>query len=349
MRTFHFPKQGVGNISLIDGNDGHSERYVNQDKPIWTVKAADLVRVPVTRDGIVMLTLSTQAQTAPDLMKQIPTQGIDCLTLGLLSMSQDEVEITDKCLAQVGRFNKLQYLIVDSSDASDHGLKAVEGLKNLRGISISATRINGSCFKSFAKLPDLRQVVAQRCNFDESNFAYLSKCPRLEKLDLRWSNISPKGLQFLVGCNSLYNLHLTKEKSRGDAMAVVLGRMRQLKHLHLNDTDTTDRGVESLSSLPVLEELCLNHTKVTDSCISSIKKMKKINNLGFVGTSVTEKGLLQLRGLKLTRVIASRELLTPAFRARMHLVFPAVNWELPNDSPITTDEINYLADPSSAK
>ena len=344
----HFPEKSVGSISLI--ND--TEKYFNYissplDDTLWSRKAVGTVSVPKVSNTIVCLTLNNDVLNDPARIQTIQTKGIQALKFGILSMTDEESDTTNKCLAKIGRFKELQHLYVDSSDASDEALKIVETLPLLRGISIAETRSNGTCFKSFAKLPNLKQVSAQRCTFDESNFKYLAACPKLEKVELRGSNISSKGLKLLSNSKSVKSLFLTKESHIDDSSIALLTKMSQLVFLVVNgNRSITNRSMASISNLKALKEIGFGETSIDDQCIPSLKKLTNLETLALGQTRITEAGLLQLKGLKLKRIYVSDVLFAPGYRQRLSKAIPTLHW-LPGMPTDTSKDDIQMLDPGS--
>ena len=340
---FHFPTQSVGSLSLVKAVESNPDNFVLDEYSFGGAKAVGNVRMPIFANTLVCLTLSSDVLKNPARLEAISPAGIQCLKLGLLSMTDDEVESTDKCLAKIGKFKEVRYLFAESTDASDEGMKIVESLPELRGIDITATRVKGACFKNFAKLPNLKQLVAQRCGFDESNFKYLSQCPKLEKIELRWSNISSKGLKLLAPSKSLKTVILTKESHIDDSAAAILATMPQLTGIAFNDTVAiTNRSVESLSVLKHLRSLGLHHTKVDNRCIPSLKKLTNLEVLDAQNTGITEEGLLQLKGLNLKMLVLSDDQFKPGCRKRLSQVFPKLKWQPRTVQNSIEDDIKLL-------
>lgn len=73
-----------------------------------------------------------------------------------------------------------------------------------------------------------------------------------------------------------------------------LARYKNLKRLHLNDTDIGDDAADYLSKIQTLELLDVSRTKVGDEFVAKISTLPKLKTLQLVDTKITSPGLKPL-------------------------------------------------------
>ena len=75
-----------------------------------------------------------------------------------------------------------------------------------------------------------------------------------------------------------------------------LRRLPKLRHLNLDYTNVSDKGVAELSTArPELEWLRLDSGNITDAAIDSLAKLKALKHLNLYHTLVTEAGVARLK------------------------------------------------------
>ncbi len=87
------------------------------------------------------------------------------------------------------------------------------------------------------------------------------------------------------------NLERTKVTNEGMKM---IGQLRKIRVLYLNNTEVGDEGIEALASLSDLSYLNVIGTKVSDGSLATLGSMKALENLYLTNTSVSSKAIAEL-------------------------------------------------------
>ncbi len=142
--------------------------------------------------------------------------------------------ITDADLTHLEDLPNLRHLSLRGTAVTDAGLLHIRGLSQLQHLELRGTRILG---------------------------AGLQHLPMsLESLDLTDTNVSEEAISRLPRLPSLRTMDLNR-LALGDAVAEILGRFPELRHLELDGTRITDDGLKRLLELnPALERLELRGT-----------------------------------------------------------------------------------------
>ncbi len=152
-------------------------------------------------------------------------------------------------------------------------LTAAEQILKLRGTFI----LHGATIpiKSVEKLPagklPIRVVHLNGLKVRDADIEPLKSLSQLEELRLEDSYLTDAGLAHVSGLKALQEIDLHKS-------------------LYV-----TDKGLESLKTLPKLSKLELSYTRITDAGIESLLAMKQLKVLHLTGTRVTSEGLKKIK------------------------------------------------------
>jgi hypothetical protein len=153
---------------------------------------------------------------------------------------------------------------------TDATLVLLKGLKSLRRLDLTLTRITAA---GLVQLKDLHNLQA---------------------LSLNATPVTDAGLAHLSGLEGLLVLSLI-DTSVTDAGLVHLEPLKNLLALNLAGTPVTDAGLVHLEALPYLQELYLYETAITDAGLAHLKELKMLQKLDVHLTWVTESGILDLK------------------------------------------------------
>jgi len=151
------------------------------------------------------------------------------------------------------------------------GLDHLAQLKRLRFLDLTGTRADDTTLQHVSGLHELRSLHLVHCT-----------C------------ITDDGIAHLTSLVNLRELHI--ESDTGGRQRVTdralpyIGRLRNLRHLSLTDTQVTDEGLPNLAVLKELEELDLALTRVSDSGLMTLTPLAKLRKLCLIGTEVTDVG-----------------------------------------------------------
>jgi len=154
--------------------------------------------------------------------------------LELYAFNIDETVV----FSEVSNLKELEYLGLPVNTDDEH-LKHISGLKKLKFVNASATRVNGQ------------------------GLSILSKLPQLKTLDLRHTHVSVKALAALTNSMTLETL-LLSDTPLYDICLKSIGKIPNLQYLTLNHTRITDVGLQSLHQAVNLKYLSLYDTSTTE-------------------------------------------------------------------------------------
>jgi len=182
-------------------------------------------------------------------------------------------EINESLESTLGLLEKLlrwpgvklgQMLDLFQMDVCDQDLLTlVNGLENLRFLSLADTDITNRCLSHLQGMKDLRELHLDNTKVNDDGLPLLTAFENLEILDLKETSVTNEGLARLKPLRNLRGLYLTRT-SIGDAGLVHLSNFPKLQILILWQTKITDQGLVHLESLKNLQELILWNTDVTE-------------------------------------------------------------------------------------
>ena len=288
-------------MALVGSEFGVGEPTVSEAREIGLARGT--VRVAVAPGQLLMLELNYQAFKNPSVLDKVSVDGVDYLKFNSMAMDQKEEGRCDKILKHLAMFQKLKYLDLTHSDVNDASITSINCLPNLKGLALTETDIDGSCFKSIAtKWPALEELAAPRCIFAPKNISDLGKLSALKTLDLRWSHLPSNAGTYLVGCKNLVSLNLSRNSNVDDVSITAVCQNKSLKKLYVNETALTDQSLKAISTLSGLSVLLISNTKITNDGIKLLAKSGHLHELQIGGTKVTIAGCKVLKGLPLTKL-----------------------------------------------
>jgi hypothetical protein len=154
----------------------------------------------------------------------------------------------------------------------DAALVHLEGLNQLRELSLSGTRITND------------------------GLEHIEGLNQLKVLSLGDTEITDAGLEHLEGLNQLRGLDLGATKVT-DAGLGSIKRLTQLQDLNLDGTKVTDAGLRNLQGLSELRKLGLWGTEVTDAGLENLRGLSQLEflNLDSTGIMHYEDGVKKLK------------------------------------------------------
>lgn len=175
---------------------------------------------------------------------------------------------SDGALRAVSQLPKLKRLFLTRRQATDEGLAAVAGLKELETLMIwDADAVTDVGIAHMAGLPKLRNVHISNGAIGDGSLAAFAQLPSIEKLSLQGNNFSDAGLNHLAGLKQLRTLWIG-----------------------MNKQSITDAGAQHLVGLENLETLDLQNSRLTPACVAGLRRMKNLKSLYLDGTDETNNG-----------------------------------------------------------
>ena len=152
--------------------------------------------------------------------------------------------VTDAGLAMVASMERLERLTVAPA-MTDGGLVQVQGLRGLKALDLSGSRITGQGLQYSANLPRLYMLTLARTAVTNDDLPRLKTLPQLSCLDLSGTQITDAGLAHLKELPNLCTL-LLRQTRVSDAGVVHLKALPRLRWLYLDHTEVTEAGLKDL-------------------------------------------------------------------------------------------------------
>jgi internalin A len=151
--------------------------------------------------------------TLPNL-KKLSLKGSQRRNSGYWSVS-----LTDVDMELLGSLKQLEWLDIGGSERSpmnalsDLGIGKLAGLKNLRVLDISQTRVSNAGLAPLAELPKLERLSLWRARrIDDRAAEHLVRMRSLQTLDLAETNVTDATLRQLASLENLRHLYLAGAK-----------------------------------------------------------------------------------------------------------------------------------------
>jgi internalin A len=204
--------------------------------------------------------------------------------------------IADADLVHLKGLTALEWLQGGRShpDISDAGLAQLEGLVNLKTLSIVSPRITSVGLVAIRDMKRLQRLNLRHCGI--TDLAPIRHLAGLTSLNLSSNPIDDAGLADVGVFKGLTELHLDGTGISDAGLAHVAG-LKELTHLNLDRTKITDAGLVHLAGLTNLQNLWLDHTGAGDTGLAHLARLNKVTLLFLEGTRVTDAGVARLEGL----------------------------------------------------
>lgn len=192
-------------------------------------------------------------------------------------------QATDADLGRVAELSWLRFLTF-GPQLGNAGLEKIAGLKQLRSLDLSGSRITDEGLK------------------------YLEGLTQLDSLDLANTRVSDAGLIHVGELYSLISLDLMNTEVSNSGLAY-LKRLVKLQCLYLSGTAIDDAGLGQIGLHNEMQILNLSWTEVSDEGLSQLGNLTRCGFMTLRGTRVTDDGVRELRtALPNCRVRGVREL-----------------------------------------
>jgi beta-lactamase regulating signal transducer with metallopeptidase domain len=227
---------------------------------------------------------------------------------------------SDKALAIIPQFTKLQKLTLKGTQATDEGLRHLAGMTSLREVRLLDSRlvtdagishlkdcrdlevlqvlnsqIGDESLRMLRKMPNLISLNLAGTQITDKGLRYLSKLSRLEILRLSHTRVTDEGLSYLIDL-PLKTLGLIR-CAITDAGAAHIAKLSNLEVLLLGWTRVTDLGLLNFVDLP-LKEIGLSRTRITDAGAVDLSEISTLENLLIGMTPLTDASLVDLSRLE---------------------------------------------------
>lgn len=190
-------------------------------------------------------------------------------------------------------------------------------------ISISMLPAEDKIFGPLSKLTGLRRLDFQEGEFHDKAFGQLSKLVNLEALTVNECFVTGESLTHFGTLKKLEYLSLKKVALDWKLLNKSSPVFPALANLHFTSTNLTDEGLKWCEKMPKLNRLILDgDAQITDKGLLNLKKLPSLRILQLKQLKVTARGIMQLKGSKLSLIALEDVNLTPEEIKRMKDAMP---------------------------
>jgi Leucine-rich repeat (LRR) protein len=241
--------------------------------------------------------------------------------------------ITDSDIAELARLPNLAHLDLSLTRISDHGLdqlknapaitdlnlyfdelitdaglSALKGWKHLKRLSVRGTKITDTTLQHLSGVTSLESLDAGYAQITDVGLELLTPLTNLRELAIGGNKLTDAGLQSLRQLPGLIYLDLSgAERTDSGLWSVSLtergfdaiATLGNLRHLRLNGTLVSSRGLQRLAGLTKIEWLDLERCqRIGDDVVPLLASFRSLRRVDLAGTQVTQKGVEELKRAK---------------------------------------------------
>lgn len=198
---------------------------------------------------------------------------------------------------------------------TDGGLSAVKGWKHLKRLSVRGTKITDMTVQYLSAVPSIESLDIGYAQLTDVGLDPLTALVNLKELAIGGNKLTDSGLQPLRQLTGLIYLDLSGGQRTDSGVWGVsitepgletIATLTNLRHLRLNGTTVTARGLQKLQALAQLERLDLQGcARIGDDAIAVLAGMPALKSVDLHSTAVTKSGLAAMHKAKPDCVILS--------------------------------------------
>lgn len=270
-RILEFPKgHSIGLLRIFaKGQEPEDGKIISDRAPI-VVKPA-IGHVEIGAGQFVQFKPNGNFYKHPDLLDQIPPDGLDKIDLQFIPMFDEDIGRASAAMKYVTRLKGLKSLNVDKSDLKDDSFCQVEQLPNLTCVSAYATQITGACLKNLAKLKKLRSLTLGSANIKKTDLQYLYQMPNLIYLSLKRCALTDSDLGFLDVMPNLESLSLCSSPELTDACIDRIAKLKKLQYLDLRECPISIAAFKKLKGLHLVA-ICIPSKKLRQADVDDLQR-----------------------------------------------------------------------------
>jgi hypothetical protein len=169
-----------------------------------------------------------------DVLNKLSPDAIDCLSFGRIGAMID----LEPVIEPLSHLTGLQRLEFNTAELSDTVVVKLRTLVNLESLTLTICNINGTCFQKLDTLSKLKDLNLANNKLDPSTYSYISNYPNLENLILSHCGFA-------------------------DADIIPLLKLKRLKHLRLERSLITGKGMAQMKNFKSLADLALGGSRLS--------------------------------------------------------------------------------------
>ncbi len=129
--------------------------------------------------------------------------------------------------------------------ATDNGLRHLAGLKNLKFLDLSYSKLTNAGLRHLAGLKGLTELVLDHTKVTDEGLKHLAGLEKLTDLSLGHTAVTDEGLKHLAGLEKLTDLSLGHTAVTDEGLKHLAG-LKKLTNLHLGGSKVTSEGAGGL-------------------------------------------------------------------------------------------------------
>ena len=204
-------------------------------------------------------------------------------------------EVSPQDVALVRRVSRPVFLGLRQCRLQHGSLAPLDGMPNLRSLTMGGDTIDDVLLSELSELPDLRILRIASPKASARGLTFIRAARKLIELELSGRRMGDDVLRLAHELGNVVSLDLTATAVT-DAGLRDISRWRYLERLVLNECDVTDAGLSYLASLPKLRLLALDNTNVSDVSLPLLAQLKSLETLSMENTRITGSRLAALGG-----------------------------------------------------
>ena len=228
-------------------------------------------------------------------------------TLSRLDLSQ--TRIGDHGLRQLKNAPAIADLNLRYAELiTDEGISALKTWKHLKRLDIEGTKVTDSALQHLSVLSTLEALNIGYVLVTDAGLEALTSLTHLKELTLGGNKLTDRGLQPLRELPGLTFLDLGGAQRTDSGLWSVsvtqpgleaIATLKELRHLRLEGTLISARGLETIKGLARLDILDLHDcARIGDDAIPILTAMQTLHSVDLTGTKVSPAGLEKLRRAK---------------------------------------------------
>jgi hypothetical protein len=164
---------------------------------------------------------------------------------------------TDESLAKLEGMTELKNLSIANTNVKGPGLKYLAGLIHLENLNLTLCPTTDEYLKPLANLSEMKRFGLASAKCDGTGFKYLGKMTKLENLNFHYTPVNDDGLREICRMTSLERLEIV-HCHWTDSGAANLANLKNMQRLQLGSRQASGASVAFLKGLPKLKELDLH-------------------------------------------------------------------------------------------
>ena len=209
-------------------------------------------------------------------------------------------EIDDERLPKLWSLSECSRLDLSNTAVTDAGMVHLNG-KRFFSLTLSGTRVGDDGLEQVRGCDRLVGLYLSKTDITDAGMVHVASLRKLKRLGLSDTRVSGIGVKQLAGVRALETLWL--QRTRIDDNALRSLERLPLRQLHLDGTQITDVGMESLARIPSIVHLHLFDTQIGDSGVAHLSRLPNLVSLDLARTKVTDEGLKHLSGHQKLRTL----------------------------------------------